>query len=86
VRPFGLWGPVRKMAGPVDRDGSDHVGRTILNTVLGMGAILGAYMSPMFLVGHWYAKAGLWAAVTTVCVVVLRFTWYNHLPEAEANG
>ena len=86
VKPFGLWGPVRQAAGAIDRTGSDNLSRTIINTLLGMAAILGAYMAPMFLVGHWYTKAGLWAAITAACITTLRFTWYNHLPEADAAG
>jgi len=83
VRPFGWWGPVRKAAEVHKRDRSESLGLTALNTVLGMGAILGLYLAPMYLVGHWYAKAGFWAALTAGCVVILKFTWYNHLPEAD---
>jgi len=46
-----------------------------------MLAILAFYLFPMFLVGHAYLKASLWAGAGVLAVVLLRFTWHRHLPE-----
>lgn len=83
VRPFGFWKPVRERAA---REGSlspgqrsTALGRTILNTGLGMLAILAFYLFPMFLVGHAYTQAGVWGLTGGLSVIALRFTWYKQL-------
>jgi len=87
VRPFGFWGPVRRRAGrPAEgpaRD-SESVLRAALNVVLGGIAILGAYLFPMYLVGHWHGYAVICLGVSVSAVVALVFTWYRHLPPADA--
>jgi len=77
VRPFGVWGPIRgeEMAAK-----SENVALTILNVVLGMVAICGLYLFPMYLVGHWYAKSVAWLAAAVAAVAALGFTWYRNLP------
>jgi len=82
VRPFGLWGPVRR-ENPLERRPADALGRAILNTVLGIAGLTGMYLAPMYLVGHWYSAASLYGALFLVCAVSLYFTWYRHLPADE---
>jgi len=48
-----------------------------------MLAILGLYLFPMYLVGHWYTKAGLWFALALFAIVLLKYTWYRRLPDAS---
>ena len=86
IRPFGFWRPVREAANlstnqPTPR--SESLGTTALNTVLGMVAIAGLYLFPMYLVGHWYAKSALWLALATTAIIILRFTWYSSLPQSQ---
>ncbi len=88
VRPFGLWGPVRKQAElsaqePASK--SDNVPLTILNVVLAMVAICGLYLSPMYLVGHWYARSMMSLAVAIAAIAVLGFTWYPNLPAGRSS-
>jgi hypothetical protein len=45
-----------------------------------MAAIVGAYLFPMYLVGHWYIQALLWLSVAVIAAVALKFTWYDRLP------
>jgi len=59
---------------------SESVWLTIANVVLGMAAICGLYLFPMYLVGHWYGKSLMWFGIAAAAVVVLRFTWYSTLP------
>ncbi|MHC4743173.1 MAG: sodium:solute symporter family transporter [Planctomycetota bacterium] len=83
VRPFGLWGPIRRQANLSKEElaaKSENVALTILNVVLGMAAICGLYLFPMYLVGHWYAKAFVWLGVAICAIVMLAFTWYPNLP------
>ncbi len=82
IRPFGLWGPVRRNLprthGPDGRK-HDSYGIVVLNTLMGMLAVLALYLAPMFLVAHAYLRAGFWAVLGAACVVILRFTWYQRL-------
>ena len=85
VRPIGFWGPIARsvvLPGKTRSSGIEVV-RTLGNTVLGMVAIFAFYVSPMYLVGHAYPKAGIWAAVAFLCVFILRYTWYAYLEEAN---
>jgi solute:Na+ symporter, SSS family len=89
VRPFGIWKPVREQSGLSAEEVSERSESmllTVTNVVLGMAAICGMYLAPMYLVGHWYDKAFAWFAVFVVTAVTLKFTWYDYLPEPGENG
>ena len=83
IRPFGAWGPVRRESGLSEVElavPSERAGRAVLNTLLGIVAITGAYLFPMYLVGHWYAPATICLSALAGAAVVLYFTWYRYLP------
>jgi SSS family solute:Na+ symporter len=85
VRPFGMWKPIREKSGLSFQDlskKSENASMTIINVVLGMIAIAGAYLFPMYLVGHWYTQAIFWLSLGLAAAITLRFTWYNHLPHS----
>jgi hypothetical protein len=91
VRPFGAWGPVRKTCGLSDSelaDPGESAWRTIGNTAIACCGVTGLYLSPMYLIGHWYYESCMWFGVLIVASVVLYFTWYRRLPpeEIEAVG
>ncbi len=86
VRPFGLWGPIKEKAAltAVERnDGSEKASLAVLNTALGIIAITGYYLSPMYLVGHRHAQALVCLAAALTATAVLAVTWYRNLPLAE---
>ena len=86
VRPFGAWGPIRAKADLTAgqlADKSEGLPLAALNVVLAGVAILGVYLGPMYLVGHWHLQAMICFALTAVAVVGLYFTWYRNLPAAE---
>ena len=86
VRPFGLWKSIRQKSGLSNQElaSKTEIGwMAILNVIIGMCAITGMYLAPMFLVGHWYVKSILWFVVVVISVAILKFTWYNNLPEAN---
>lgn len=88
VRPFGFWGPVRRAAGLSEdqlRDPAESPFLALLNTGLGAIAILGLYLAPMYLVGHWHREAAVWFAVAAAAAGILYFTWYRTLPPPEAD-
>ena len=65
---------------------SESTGRTLMNIGIAMIGIHGLYLFPMYLVGHWYAKAAAWLTVAVTAIVVLSLTWYRHLPENHNEG
>ncbi len=87
VRPFGLWKRVRQASGLSKEqlaDSSESAGRAAFNTLIGMVAVTGYYLFPMYLVGHWHWRAGCWLAAALVATVILAVTWYPYLPAAKA--
>ena len=76
VRPFGFWKPVREQSDAASAAGA---ALTILNVMLGMLAISGLYLAPMYLVGHWYAQSAVWLTLAVAAIIALRFTWYKNL-------
>ena len=83
VRPFGMWGPVKKRfqvpGDPGESENRSHegAGRSLLNVLLGMIAILGLYLAPMFFVGHWFLHASLCLGTALAASAGLYFTWYR---------
>ena len=43
------------------------------------------YLSPMYLIGHWYYRAAVWFGVFLFAAVLLYFTWYRCLPRDETS-
>jgi len=83
VRPFGFWNPIRKrsrLSPKILADSTENAWRAVLNTILGMVAITGIYLFPMYLVGHWYTKAFVCLSAAIMASGVLAFTWYRYLP------
>jgi len=86
VRPFGAWGPIRRQADLSAEELHDPVESlrlAVVNVLLGGVAILGMYLFPMYLVGHWHVQAVACLAMAVAAVVALYFTWYRNLPESE---
>jgi Na+/proline symporter len=86
VRPFGWWKPVKAEAELLPDENltkSESPFRAILNTFLGMIAITGFYLFPMYLTGHWHFISILCLSCAVLCSVVLAFTWYRYLPERK---
>ncbi|MDP8244737.1 MAG: hypothetical protein P9L94_11690 [Candidatus Hinthialibacter antarcticus] len=88
VKPFGLWGPVSRQC-PEEKlvslsDPYESPYYAILNTFLGIIAIGSFYLFPMYLVGHWHTRAIIYFGLGLTAITVLYFTWYRHLPKAQA--
>ncbi len=86
VRPFGFWGPVRAECGLSPEElanPAESFRTTVLNIMLGMTAITGFYLFPMYLVGHWHLYAAISFVIAAAATGVLAFTWKRALPAAD---
>jgi len=83
VRPFGVWQPILRKAGLTDQEHvikSERASIAILNTCLGMVAVSGYYLFPMYLVGHWHFYSLLCLCAAFIATAILAVTWYTNLP------
>ena len=83
VRPFGVWGYIHDRTCLADGElsvASEGAGITLVNVVLGMVAVTGYYLFPMYLVGHWHKAGFLCLGAALASSVALIFTWYRNLP------
>ncbi len=82
VRPFGRWGPIaRESPSASVAEPGESCRLAVVNVLLGCVVILGSYLAPMYLVGHWYRYSLGWLAASLAAAVVMVFTWYRNLPE-----
>jgi hypothetical protein len=82
VRPFGLWRPIREQSGLSTDELSSKAESTplaVLNVVLGMVAISGLYLFPMYFVGHWYSYSVGCLGLAITAMVALKYTWYRNM-------
>jgi len=86
VRPFGCWKPVAALSLEPSAPSTEKVSLTLVNVALGMIAITGLYLFPMYLVGHWYVRSVIWLATALAAIVILRYTWYEYLPAPAENN
>ncbi|MHC4587430.1 MAG: sodium:solute symporter family transporter, partial [Planctomycetota bacterium] len=89
IRPFGLWKPIAIKAELSTEElssKSENLPRTILNVVLAMFAVTGMYLFPMYLVGHWYLYSVICLLLAVTAITVLKYTWYQYLPEDNSSA
>jgi len=88
VRPRGCWGAVRERIGPLPPlPGVDSSGiRILVNVLLGGAGVMSTYFGVFYLVGHWFAYAGICTAVVIVSFTALYFTWYIPLQREDSEA
>jgi Na+/proline symporter len=86
VRPWGFWGPIRKlvqMDDPTFQPNPDFL-RDMFNIVIGIAWQTSLVAFPIYIVIRRFNHAGVAFAIVVVTSLVLKFTWYNHLRKMEA--
>lgn len=80
TRPLGSWSVARSRldSGTVASIVAENR-RDLLSTVVALAGFYCFFLSPMFLIIHLYAEAGLYLAGALGCAAVLYFTWYRRL-------
>jgi SSS family solute:Na+ symporter len=80
VRPAGFWGPVAAAAAPRAMVVAGFR-QDALNVALAVPWLIAMYLSPIYLVLHRFAEAGIALTVVIVLSFALYLTWCKHLPE-----
>jgi hypothetical protein len=86
VRPFGFWGHIKGESGLSEeelQDPAESMWLTVLNVCLASVAVIGVYLGPMYLVGHWYVQGAVCLGAAAVATGLLYRTWYRNLPPAD---
>ena len=85
VRPFGVWGPVRREAARRGLVPAKDPMPTmdVVNAVIASFFQLCLGIIPMYMFLKEWTSMTLWLALCAVTVLVLYFTWYKYLPSPE---
>jgi Na+/proline symporter len=82
IRPFGVWGPIRRMAeqrGLVPK--KDRMPLIdAANGLLTAGFQLSLALVPFYCFLRYWDQAARWAIATGILAVILYFSWYKNLP------
>jgi Na+/proline symporter len=85
VRPFGVWGPVRREC--VRRGlvpAKDKMPKIdILNGLVTAAFQFSLAILPFYLFLRNWNQLGLWAGVVAALTIILYFTWYKNLPSKD---
>jgi Na+/proline symporter len=86
VRPWGFWGPVLKKIlaeDPSFKRNKDFI-RDMFNIAVGIVWQIALVALPLYIVIQEFDRAGLALAVILATSAILKFTWFDHLTEREA--
>lgn len=78
VRPFGFWSPVRAQCASAPQIAPLPL--VLLNVVVGVFALVGAFLSVFFLIGHYFTQFSVTISIVLFCVIILYHSWYKLLP------
>ncbi|TDB61401.1 sodium:solute symporter family protein [Arundinibacter roseus] len=83
VRPWGFWKPIHELVVAEDPDFEENknVRRDLLNVALGMIWQTSLVIFPIYLVLLQVVPTLVAAAVAVVCMLILKKTWFDHLPK-----
>jgi hypothetical protein len=85
VRPWGLWGPVRKMVLEEEPDFQRNrdFGRNVASIAVGIVWQMTWVLGPVYIVIQQWNKAMWVGVVLVVTSIILKRIWYDHLGNAE---
>jgi len=86
VRPWGFWGPVLKkvLAEEPEFKRNKDFFRDMFNIAIGIVWQVSLVALPLYIVIREWERVAMAAASILVTSLILKFTWYNHLVEREA--
>ncbi len=83
VRPWGFWGPIKKKVMEEDAEfvPNKDFKRDMFNVVIGTIAQTALVALPIYIVLKEALPVGITIVVTVVCLIILKKTWWDRLPE-----
>ena len=85
VRPWGFWGPVYKkvVAQNPQFEKNRDFGRDVVNIIVGIVWQMALVVMPIYFIIHNSKAAWITLGVIVVCMVILKYNWYDKLKEAD---
>ena len=85
VRPLGFWGPVKNRLTLTEPLSSvDHSSARIIGNVLSaLICLICTYLTPFFIIGHYWQESLITFSLAVISGVVLYFNWYRPLTDGE---
>ncbi len=86
VRPWGFWGPILakvRAEDPAFKPNPDFV-RDMFNIAVGIVWQISLVALPLYIVIKEYGRAAITLAIILGTSAILKFTWFDHLEEREA--
>ncbi len=85
VRPWGFWGPIKKMvkdADPKFEENKDFK-RDSINVIVGIIWQMSLIILPIYLIIHNFKAFFITLSIVIICMIILKFNWYDHLKKAD---
>lgn len=84
VRPWGFWGPIKQkvMAENPNFAPNDNFKRDAMNVLVGVIWQTSLVILPIYIVLQEGIAIAITASIAVIFSVILKFTWFNHLPTA----
>lgn len=85
VRPWGFWGPIHKKVVALNPNfqGNRDFKRDAFNVVVGIVWQMSLVVLPIYFIIQKSDAAWIALTVAVVCTVILKFTWYDNLKNAD---
>lgn len=85
VRPWGFWKPIHEKVMKLDPafEGNKDFGRDIVNVIVGIVWQMALVVLPIFFIIHKTGATLIALSVVVVCMVILKFNWYDKLHRAD---
>lgn len=85
VRPWGFWGPIKKMVKDSDPKFEENkdFSRDLINVIVGIVWQMSLIILPIYLVIHNFKAFWITLTVVIISMIILKFNWYDHLKKAD---
>lgn len=85
VKPWGFWKPIRLKVQAIDPEFKENkdFGRDLFNVIVGIVWQMSLVVLPIYFMIKDNTSTLITLGVTVVCVIILKYTWYNKLKDSD---
>ncbi len=85
VRPWGFWGPIKKLVKDSDPKFEENkdFSRDLINVIVGIVWQMSLIILPIYLVIHNFKAFWITLTIVIISMIILKFNWYDHLKKAD---